>query len=264
MNFKSLTSLPVAAFVLLGIASCNQEKPFTINGTLSIPSQIPYGDTIIDIPSPENSMVYLLEDDEPIDSCEVIDNHFAFSGTVLADDAHFVNVASPYFNTLLVIEPGDITIHADGMEQPVIGGTPSNDGINGLLFALAEVEEKIGTMAIELFSSDETEESESDIDYEALGRLQDQYQQMQHHVMDSVYEANTDNLASIYAAVFRCASVQSAAEFEEALASYPDRVKNHPFVVDLIQTMKAQETAAEYDDSYYSFDESDDDSNSIE
>lgn len=236
------------------ICSCNREKPYMINGVLNIPSEIPYGDTIIQIPSPEGEWVYLVEDDEPVDSCQIIDNRFTFSGNIKADDAHFAQIASLFCSALIAIEPGDISIYTDGMET-VTTGTPSNDGINSLMLALGTAEQQMQERFSEI--SDSLSQLGEEFGFEHYSALSAEYTAMQAHLLDSVYEANTSNLASIYAAVLRHADDTSADEFEQSMSQYPERVSQNEFVKSCIRAMKAQEQAmggVELDESI--FDES--------
>lgn len=240
MKLSNLLMLPVAVVAAVVISSCSNEKPYAINGVLNVPSEIPYGDTIISIPSPEGTWVYLVEGEEPIDSCQVVDNRFAFTGTIKADDAHFAQVACMYFMSLVAIEPGDINLYSDGSETHVTG-TPSNDGVNGMFFALGEVENYI-QHKMQLIEDSLTQVGE-EADYQHFMALQEEYNTLQAAKLDSIYEVNQDNLASVYAAVLRHAGDGSSAEFEAAINEYPERVKNNEFVRSCINAMKEQEAA---------------------
>ncbi len=218
--------------------SCNRQKPYQINGVLNIPSEIPYGDTIIQIPSPEGEWVYLVEGDEPIDSCQIIDNRFTFSGEISDKDAHFVQVISLFCSALVALEPGDISIYSDGM-QTVTTGTTSNDAVNSLQLGLSQLETRMQDRFEAI--SDSLSQLDEEFGFEHYSTLAAEYSALQIQLLDSIYEANPDNLASIYAAVLRHGEDSSAEEFEQSMNEYPERVRNNEFVQSCIRAMRAQE-----------------------
>ena len=109
-----INRFPLFALVisLLALCACKHEKPYTITGTLDLPAQIPYGDTIIDVPSFNDTWVYLLDfDNQLLDSALIADNAFHFEGTVDNRQPYYVQFVSQLGSTLLVIEPGDIEVY---------------------------------------------------------------------------------------------------------------------------------------------------------
>lgn len=239
MKLNSHLLLPAIAVASLTICSCNREKPYTINGVLNIPAEIPYGDTLLQLPSPEGEWVYLMEDGEdPVDSCQIVDNRFTFSGVVSKDDAHFAQVGCMFFSALVAIEPGDITISADVM-QSTVSGTPSNDALNSMMFEMSAIEETMQQVITAM--QDSLDKAGVEMGFEQYEELQNRYITMQGNALDSIYEANKDNLASIYAAVLRNADNGSASEFEEAMNQYPKRVSENAFVKQIIRSLKQQE-----------------------
>ena len=120
---------------LFALCACKREKPYTITGTLDLPAQIPYGDTIIDVPSFDGSWVYLLDfENQLLDSAQIIDNTFHFEGEVDSREPYFVQFVSQIGSTLLVVEPGDIEIFIN--PDITVSGTPSNEAMSDLDAAL--------------------------------------------------------------------------------------------------------------------------------
>lgn len=240
MTLRSHHLLPAAALCLIAFASCDSEKPFEINGHLDFPSLIPYGDTIIQIPSPDGSMVYLLDGEEYVDSCEIVNGRFTLSGTVRPSEAHFAQVGNDFFQTLVCIEPGEIDIYSNG-GLVNLSGTPSNEGLYDTQLALHLFEDEMRTSFFALQDSLDAQGIELDDTHYAA--FQEKFIGRQDHILDSLYEANIDNLASIYAVILRHSEDGTVDDFERAVQSYPDRVRKNPQILDLINDMRRSEQA---------------------
>lgn len=239
MKISTLLALPLAVLTALVVSSCEFEKDYRINGQLNIPSEIPYGDTVIQVPSPEGEWVYMVEGGEPIDSCQIIDGKYSFTGKVKPSDAYFAQLVSMFFGAVVAVEPGEIEVNTNDLDNTTVSGTPSNDGIKGMMDALVQLETVMQDKISEL--EQDLEENSAEAQYELFNEIQNEYATRQAAILDSVYEANKDNLASIYAVVMRHADNNSSAEMEEAIGKYPDRVKNHPFVREILNAIRQQE-----------------------
>lgn len=236
----------------LAICSCSGEKQYTIDGVLNIPSQIPYGDTVIDLPSCEGSMVYLMEEDNVIDSCEVVDNRFTFTGTVKPSESYFAQINGMFVSALIVVEPGEISFYSDGMST-TISGTPSNHGLNDVTFQMTSLQEEL-SQRFQAFEDSLTAIGE-EISIEHYSALSQIASEREHQVLDSLYEVNADNLSAAYIAVLRHVEDGSADGLEKGLAEYPEHIRNNSFVQSCLRALRAQEQAAMneqfLDDSMY-------------
>ena len=152
---------PLFALVisLLALCACKHEKPYTITGTLDLPAQIPYGDTIIDVPSFNDTWVYLLDfDNQLLDSALIADNAFHFEGTVDKRQPYYVQFVSQLGSTLLVIEPGDIEVYIN--PDITVSGTPSNEAMADLDAALEDLNAETYDYLAQLTDSMRAEGSE--------------------------------------------------------------------------------------------------------
>lgn len=238
MKLSTLRLLPLAALAAAAICSCNSEKPYTISGVLNIPTEMPFGDTVIQIPSPEGEWVYLVEDEDVIDSCQIVDNRFVFTGSVKPSDAYFAQVGCMFFSSLVAVEPGEIKVYTDGM-QTTITGTPSNDGINGMMQVLTSLSDEVDVQLNAI--ADSLGEIGVELAPEHVMDLQEMFDTRSSVILDSVYQANKDNLAGIYAVAIRYGGNSTADEFEEALEDYPKRVRENSFIQELLGALRQRE-----------------------
>lgn len=214
-------------FCLFVFSACQRIRPYTISGTLDLPEQIPFADTIIDVPSFDGTWVYLLDfDNQLIDSAQITDKSFQFKGEVDYKEPYFVQFVSQLGSSLIVIEPGNIevTINPD----IVVSGTPSNDAMTDLDVALEELNTETRdyyaqlTDSMRLVGEEVTEEMDM--------QIAEQYHESMNHILDSIYQANRHNMAAGYAVILRHIDVQSADEFERALEQYPKSIRENELV----------------------------------
>jgi len=242
---KSLKLLtPFVSSAVLLLCACNQEKPYTITGTLDLPAQIPYGDTVVDMPSFEESMVYLLDlDQDVVDSVQIIDNHFSFEGKVKQDDAFYAylitQMAEP---SLIVIEPGKIEINITSTIS--VTGSPSNDCMNDLEASLAKLNSDTYLYMQEL--SDSLDAKGVQLSDEEQYRIAEDYRKAMVNTLETAYEENKDNLGGAYALLMRLMDVQSAAEFENSLEDYPESIRNNQLFQLTIQQLRQYEEMSQY------------------
>jgi hypothetical protein len=233
-QFTLLTSV-----VCLGILSaCNGNKPYTITGTLDLPAQIPYGDTVIDMPSFEGTWVYLLDfNSQLLDSAQIVDNTFKFTGEVDSDDTYFVQLVSQIGSTLLVVEPGDIEVYMN--PDIVVSGTPSNDAMSDIDAAL----ENLNSDTYEYLSqlTDSLRTTGEEVPEETQMKIFEEFRQTMINILDSAYNANKGNQAAAYAVIMRHMDVQSADEFEKAMEAYPKSIQENELVQVNLRTMRQYE-----------------------
>lgn len=236
MNIRH--AFPVIAFGAVLLCACNSEQPYTITGTLDLPAQLPYGDTIIDVPSFDDTWVYLVDfDSNVIDSTLIQDNSFSFFGSVKPKDAYFVQLACQIGQTLIAIEPGDIEVVIT--PDFIVSGTPSNDCITDLESVLADLNNSIYTHLGAL--SDSLQQLGEELTDEMALQVADDYRNAMNAILDSTYEANKDNLGASYAVLMRHSDVQTSTEFEKALADYPEEIRNSQLVQVTLQQLRLYE-----------------------
>ncbi len=237
MKISHLTLL--ASLVCVGILSgCKGERPYTITGTLDLPAQIPYGDTIIDMPDMEGSWVYLLDfDNQLLDSAQIADNSFKFAGEVDKNDSYFVQFVSQIGSTLLVIEPGDIEVYMN--PDITVSGTPSNDAMSDIDAAV----ENLNNDTYEYLSqvTDSMRSNGEEISEDLQMQIFEEFRETMNNILDSAYEANEDNQAAAYAVIMRHMDAQSADEFEKAMEKYPKSIQESELVQINLRAMRQYE-----------------------
>jgi len=214
-------------FCLLIFSACKRIRPYTISGTLDLPEQIPFGDTIIDVPSFDGSWVYLLDfENQLLDSAQITDNSFLFKGEVDYKEPYFVQFVSQLGSTLIVIEPGNIEVNIN--PDIVVSGTSSNDAMADLDMALEELNTETRDYYAQLTDSMHMlgEEVSEEMDLQIAER----YRESMNHILDSIYQANRHNMAAGYAVILRHIDIQSADEFEKALEQYPKSIRENELV----------------------------------
>ena len=229
---------------LFALCACKREKPYTITGTLDLPAQIPYGDTIIDVPSFDGSWVYLLDfENQLLDSAQIIDNTFHFEGEVDSREPYFVQFVSQIGSTLLVVEPGDIEIFIN--PDITVSGTPSNEAMSDLDAALENLNSETYEYLAKLTDSLRTTGEE--VPEELQMQIAEQFRESMNHILDSAYQANRHNQAAAYAVIMRHIDVQSADEFEQALANYPKSIRENELVQINLRSLRQYEAMNEDD-----------------
>lgn len=251
MRFKSPLLLAAAMVASAAFTACNGEKDYSINGVVSIPSQYPMPDgTMIDIPSPEGEQVYLCDlDGTPIDSCQIQANRFAFTGKVKEDDAYFCILQCMFGNGLVAIEPGEISVFID-LNNTNITGTPSNDCCDAVQFAMTQsqmtVAEAFQAYQDSIMAIDSTATPDMDVVY-SIYQTVDAHRIQQ---MDSIYQANIDNIGGAYAMLMRHSDVESSAELDSCLQQYPERLRNVNVVSAMLEAFRQQEAMMQGSDMF--------------
>lgn len=248
MRTNHLVTL-VSLVSLVGLCACHRDKPYTIIGTLDLPDQIPFGDTIIDVPSFEDTWVYLLDfDNQLIDSAKISQNTFRFEGKVNSGEPYFVQFVSQLGSTLIAIEPGDIDVLIN--PDITVTGTPSNDGMTGMDDALEELNSE--TYEYLAFLTDSLRNSGEELADDVQMQMAERFRDQTNHILDSIYDANRDNLAAAYAVIMRNIDVQSADEFEQAMKKYPKSIQQNELVQITLRSLRQYEMSD--DDDSITFD----------
>jgi len=229
--------LVIAASVLL--CSCQSEKSYTITGTLDIPAQVQYGDTVIDVPSFNDTWVYLLDLDQVVvDSALIENNSFTFEGKIKAKDAYYAYLLSQVANpSLIVIEPGDIDVYIS--PEVSVSGTPSNDCITDIEAALSNLNNDTYAMLEDLaqnYSAKGIDISEAIQD--SIGT---EYRKAMIALLDSAYATNKDNLGGAYVVLLRLMDSETVDAFESALQDYPDNIRDNQLFQITLQQMRQYE-----------------------
>jgi len=216
---------PVLLSLILVAISCSNEKPYTISGSIELPDSLLVGDSLIATPSMEGWQVYMLNlEGESIDSVQIENNHFAFSGIVDQKDPYFVYLASDLCVGLIVIEPGDIQVVID-TESLTATGTPVNDMMIDIDATLLNLQQDTYAQMAEM--TEQYGESMSD---SILMPLYQDYMSQYNHVVDSFYQSTNGGLGAVYCVNILTSHAESSAELQEAIAEYPDEIQNAPLL----------------------------------
>lgn len=229
----------LASVVALALCSCNREKPYTINGTLDLPDQIAYGDTMIDIPSFEGTMVYLLNlDNEQVDSAEIVDNSFKMSGMVRPKEPYYMQFVSQLGSSLIAIEPGEIDIEITANEI-IVSGTTSNDAMSDVDAIMENLNND--TYAYFAHLTDSLKKEGLEMTYEQQLRMAQEFQNTMDSQLDSAYQENKDNLGGPYAVMMRLVYCESSELYESAISQYPEEIQNNELIQLNLRMLKQYE-----------------------
>lgn len=228
------------------LCACNSEKTYTITGTLDLPDHIEMGDTILPVPSLEDEWVYIMDlENEAVDSTQIHDNKFSFSGKVKPDECYFVvlGIGSKLGQSLIAIEPGDIEVYMD-QDDITVTGTPSNDCIADLDAAQA----KLTTDTYAYFTSiNDSLLNLGMVLSDSLAKpIVDEYESKMNALLDSAYNNNQDNLGGVYIVSRRYLDVTSSAELEQALEAYPEKIRNNELIQVTLRMFRQYEEMYQY------------------
>lgn len=240
---KTKTLLFILTFAAI-FCSCNREKPYTIHGTLDLPDQVPYGDTIIDVPSFNGTWVYLLDlDNQLIDSVMIDNDEFDFKGVIRPSDAYYAQFVSQLGSSLIAIEPGDIDVYIDG--NITISGTPSNDAMADVDAAMQNLNSDTYEYLSNLTDSLRANGEElSDIQQMKIAQ---EFQNTLVNTLDSLYQQNKENLGGAYAVLMRHMDTQTSEEYENIISTYPEDIQNNELVQFNLRMIRQYETLQQYD-----------------
>ncbi len=215
------------AFLLLVtmLVSCTNEKPYTISGSIELPDSLLVGDSMMAVPSMEGWQIYMLDlDGQTVDSVEISDNQFEFTGKVNKKDPFFVYLASDLCVGLIAIEPGDIHVVIDS-ESLSATGTPVNDLMMDIDAALLNLQQDTYTQMAEL-----TEEYGEAMDDSLMMPIYQEYMSQYNQMVDSFYQSAPNSLSAVYCVNIQTANVQSSDELLEAVSDYPEYIQESPLI----------------------------------
>lgn len=217
--------LPLSVLALIAV-SCSNNKPFTINGTIDMPDSLQMGDTMVATPSFEGWKVYMLDlDGTPIDSVEIADNQFAFSGEVDKNNPYFVYLANDICVGMIAVEPGDIQVTID-QASLLACNTPTNDLMTDLDLSIQNLQEDIYTYLADLTEKNDGEQLPDSV----LMPIYMDFMNTTTQLLDSFYTANQGTLGAQYVVNYITAQVQTSDELLEAIEDYPDDIKNSQLI----------------------------------
>jgi hypothetical protein len=225
-----------AASALCVLTACNGGQQYTINGTVA-------SDLLTEMEASDR-VVYLIQllDNDTINTAAIDeDGHFSLTGTVT--DPNLYNLAIGEMGGVPVaLEPGTIEVEI-GDSEDVVTGTEANDAISEYNTLSRDLEEFYTNV---LYAArDSAEAAGADVDYLSIIN---EYTARLTAMSDSVYEANRQNLAGVYLAIFK---LQQTGSVEEARAAFADNdyVMKNPLISRLIEILEeaAQEGAQDFD-----------------
>ncbi|MCR5394735.1 MAG: DUF4369 domain-containing protein [Bacteroidales bacterium] len=233
---KKLLTLAVA---LLTLTACNSTKTYTVNGTFDIPATFQMGDTVIER-GPITGYIYMAGlDNQTFDSVLVTNEKFTFTGPIDPKQPYFVYLVSEYGAGMIALEAGEIEVTIG--EAMTATGTPINDEIDNMMawvdsvgYMLADEMEKMG--------------QDGPLTEETFVPVYTRYSDMVNQHIDSIYQANDQNLIGVYCANVKTAQARSSAEMEEMLAPMSDYVKNSELIQQHIVYLRQVESQPDGED----------------
>lgn len=228
--------LPLSMLALLAV-SCSNNKPYSINGTIDMPDSLQMGDTLIATPSFEGWKVYMLDlDGTPLDSVEIANNQFAFSGEVDKRYPYFVYLANDICVGMIAVEPGDIQVTID-QASLIACNTPTNDMMTDLDLSIQNLQEDVYTYLADLTEKNDGEQLPDSV----ILPIYMDFMNMTTQLLDSFYTANQGTLGAQYAVNYMTSQVQTSDELLEAIEDYPDDIKNSQLIKTRLDYMRQVE-----------------------
>lgn len=214
----------LAAVAAAMLAACSKNNTYNIEGSFDIPETYQVADTVL-TRGPITGYVYLISlDGQPIDSAEIVDEKFTFSGLVDAQQPYFAYLVSEYAAGMFAIEPGKMSAV---IGEPVsVSGTPVNDAIVSLMNYV----DTLGYCLYDELQSIQSESETEQVDQDQLMSVYGKYSTIVNTYVDSVYRANSDNLIGVYCANVMTVQVQTLEELDHELESFSDYVKQSELI----------------------------------
>ena len=229
--------IPAILLLITLMASCSNEKPYTIQGRVELPDSLLVGDSLMATPSLEGWQVYMLNlDGESIDSVEISDNQFYFEGMVDKTDPYFVYLASDLCVGLIAIEPGDIEVVIDA-ESLTATGTPVNDMMIDIDATLLNLQQDTYAEMAAL-----TQEYGEAMPDSLIMPLYQDYMSKYNQVVDSFYQANSKGLAAVYCVNVLTSHAQGSDDLVEAISDYPEEIQNSPLLQSRLAYLRSIES----------------------
>lgn len=228
---------PAFMMLIIMLVSCTNEKPYTISGSIELPDSLLVGDSLIATPSMEGWQVYMLDlDGQTVDSVEISDNKFIFSGNVDKENPFFVYLASDLCVGLIAVEPGNISVVIDS-ESLSASGTPVNDFMMDLDASLVNLQQDTYTYMAEL-----TEQYGEMMNDSLLMPLYQDFMSQYTLLVDSFYQVAPDNLSSVYCVNVLTSNAQSSEDLLEAVSEYPEYIQDSPLIQARVKYLRSIES----------------------
>lgn len=217
--------LPLLALSLIA-ASCSNDKPYSINGTIQMPDSLQLGDTLIATPSFEGWKVYMLDlDGAPLDSVEIEDNQFTFLGKVDKKNPYYVYLANDICVGMIAVEPGDIQVTID--ETSLLAcNTPTNDLMTDLDLSIQNLQEEVYEYLAALTEQNGGEQLADSVMMPIYMEFMDRTTQL----LDSFYVANQGTFGAQYVINYMTSQVQTSEELLDFLEDYPEEIRNSQLI----------------------------------
>lgn len=217
--------IPTILWLVLTMISCSNEKPYTIHGSIELPDSLMVGDTLMATPSFEGWQVYMLDlDGQAMDSVEIADNKFVFTGKVNKKEPFFVYLANDLCVGMIAIEPGDINVVIDA-ESLTATGTTTNDLMTDLDATLLNLQQDTYATMAEI-----TEEYGEAMSDSLLMPIYQNYMSQYTQLIDSFYNASEGNLSGVYCVNVLTAHAESSDALLEAISNYSEEIQNSPLI----------------------------------
>ncbi len=222
-----------AASALCVLSACNSGHQYTINGTLSPEffTQIDSVDRVISLISlPDNDTLNTVQIDE--------DGNFTLTGTI--DQPNLVNLALGEMGAIVIaLEPGEIQVELG--EGYSVTGTEANEAMSEYNTLSRDLEEYYTEL---LYAARDTAEAVgAEVDYLSIIN---EYTDHLTHMTDSVYEANSQNLAGVYLAMIK---MQHMGSLEELHATFDANtyVMQNPIVQKMVELIEEYDKEGAHD-----------------
>ncbi|MGM0375232.1 MAG: DUF4369 domain-containing protein [Bacteroidota bacterium] len=209
------------------LAACgNQTNTYQISGT-------------IDGVNEGSAVLKKIESSGPVnvDSTQIEDNSFAFSGEIEYPELYLVYVNDNQMPVAFFLESGDIQIDADieNMQEADVEGSELNEK-----FQEFNDEVPSNDRAQEL--QDEFMEARQGDDQETMQELAQEYQgimEEQQKYYEEFVENNTDNAVGAFLAMNMAQSLE-VEKLEELLSSFEDNLEGHPYVDEMKNLLESK------------------------
>ena len=208
------------------LAACGQNNTYQVSGAVEGASE-------------GQAVLKKVESSGPVavDSTEIVDNSFSFSGEVEHPELYLVYVNDNQMPVAFFLEPGDITIDADvdSMQKADVEGS--------------ELNKKFQKFNDKVPSNDRAQELQQEFmaarqgdDQEKMQKLAQEYQsimqEQQNYFKDFVHN-NTDNPVGAFLGMNLAQSLE-VEKLEELISSFEENLEGHPYVEEMKSMLESK------------------------
>lgn len=209
------------------LAACgNQTNTYEVNGT-------------IDGVKEGTAVLKKIESSGPVavDSTEIADNSFSFSGEIKHPELYLVYVNDNQMPVAFFLESGDVKINADidSLQKAEVKGSELND--------------KFQKFNDEVPSNDRAQELQQEFmnarkgnDQQKMQELAQEYQsimQEQQKYYEDFVDNNTDNAVGAFLGMNMARSMDST-KLEELITSFEENLEGHPYVEEMKNMLESK------------------------